>query len=168
MGYGTDGLTFNVLRAANAQRLPQFRDAKGRRSHSEPDGSDWNPAEWLQAVVGELGELANILKKVRRGDVTREEALPAIRKEFADVVIYFDIFAAQFGIDLGRAIIDKFNEVSVRVGSDIRISEDGSDWRIEPMEVPASEQCDLCPARAEVPVGGGKLCRGCIDTLERA
>ena len=30
MGYGTDGLTFRTLRDANLQRLPLFKDAKGR------------------------------------------------------------------------------------------------------------------------------------------
>jgi hypothetical protein len=57
MGYGTDGLTFRTLRDANLKRLPLFKDAKGRTCHSEKDGSDWQPAQWLQAVVGELGEL---------------------------------------------------------------------------------------------------------------
>jgi hypothetical protein len=51
MGYGTNGLTFRTLRAANMQRLPLFKDAKGRTCHTEGDGSDWSPAQWLQAVV---------------------------------------------------------------------------------------------------------------------
>lgn len=62
MGYGTDGLTFNTLRGANMKRLPMFRDSKD-------DGSDWSPAQWLQAVTGELGEYANLRKKVERGDL---------------------------------------------------------------------------------------------------
>lgn len=132
MGYGTNGLSFRTLRAANLQRLPQFRDAQGRLAHSEKDGSDWSPAEWLQATVGELGELANVLKKVRRGDYTLEEALPEIRKEFADVAIYLDIFSAQFGFDLGDAIRDKFNEVSDRVGAPVYIGHD-DDWHISRM-----------------------------------
>jgi hypothetical protein len=40
MGYGTDGLTFRTLRDANLQRLPLFKDAKGRTCHGEKDGSD--------------------------------------------------------------------------------------------------------------------------------
>lgn len=119
-------LTFNVLRAANTARLPLFRDRQGRICHAKSDGSDWSPAEWLQAVVGELGELANLLKKVKRGDMELEVARPDIEKEFADVIIYMDIFALQFGIDLGASITDKFNEVSVRVGAPIFIKRDGS------------------------------------------
>jgi NTP pyrophosphatase (non-canonical NTP hydrolase) len=117
-------LSFGTLRAANRARLPQFRDAKGRLSHSRADGSDWSPAQWALAVTGELGELCNLLKKVQRGDFTEAEALPDIRKEFADVVIYLDIFASQFGIDLGDAVRDKFNEVSRRVCADVFIAGD--------------------------------------------
>jgi hypothetical protein len=50
MGYMTNGLTFNTLRAANLKRLPMFKDAKGRTCHAKDDGSDWSPALWLQAV----------------------------------------------------------------------------------------------------------------------
>lgn len=54
MGYGTNGLSFNTLRAANTQRLPQFKNKLGESAHTEPDGSDWCPAQWLQALVGEV------------------------------------------------------------------------------------------------------------------
>lgn len=127
MGYNTNGLSFRTLRQANIQRIPQFKDAQGRRCHTKDDGSDWSPAEWLQATVGELGELANLLKKVSRGDFPLKEVLPEIRKEFADVVIYLDIFAMQFGIDLGDAVREKFNEVSRRVGAEVFIGTD-DDW----------------------------------------
>jgi hypothetical protein len=43
MGYGTNGLTFNALRGANAARLPQFKNKHGELAHSKPDGSDWTP-----------------------------------------------------------------------------------------------------------------------------
>ncbi len=114
-------LSFNTLREANIRRIPQFKNAQGQRAHSEDDGSDWAPADWLQAVVGELGELANMLKKVKRGDYTFEEGRVEIAKEFADVAIYLDIFAYQFRIDLGQAIESKFNEVSKRVGAEVFI-----------------------------------------------
>lgn len=127
MSYGTNGISLRTLREANKQRLPLFRDAQGNICHKEPDGSDWSPAEWMQATVGELGELANVLKKVHRGDFTLEQAMPEIRKEFADVLIYLDIFAMQFGIDLSDAVREKFNEVSRRVSADVFIGHD-DDW----------------------------------------
>jgi NTP pyrophosphatase (non-canonical NTP hydrolase) len=126
MGYGTDGLTFRTLRDANLQRLPLFKDAKGRTCHGEKDGSDWSPAQWLQAVVGELGEYANLRKKCERGDLTPEEAKPMLADELADVVIYLDILAAQLGIDLGNAVMHKWNKTSEKVGAPLRI--DAEDW----------------------------------------
>lgn len=126
MGYMTNGLTFNALRGANCARLPEFKNARGEPAHSEPDGSDWTLSAWSNAVLGELGEAANIIKKVERGDLTLDEARPALAKEFADVATYLDILAFRAGVDLGRATIDKFNEVSDRVGSRVYLSED--DW----------------------------------------
>ena len=136
MGYGTNGLTFNALRGANTARLPQFKNSKGEQAHSKPDGSDWSPAQWLQAVLGELGEYANKRKKFERGDITAEEFAIEASKELADVQTYLDILAMRcldtqdaphpHGINLGEATIDKFNEVSIRVGSDVRLAAD--DW----------------------------------------
>ncbi len=125
MSYGTDGLTFNTLRAGNTKRLPLFKNAKGEPAHSKPDGSDWSNAQWLQAVVGELGEFANLQKKVERGDLTADEAKPMLAKELADVVTYLDILAFRLDINLGVAVMDKFNEVSKRVGAPITIDADG-------------------------------------------
>lgn len=133
MGYGTNGLSFRTLRNANLQRLPQFRDAQGNLSHSHPTGADWSPAEWLQATVGELGELANLLKKIRRGDFDRSDpaVLREVRHEIADVAIYLDLLALQFDVDLGEAVREKFNIVSDRVGAAVLIGTD-DDWHTAP------------------------------------
>ena len=125
----TNGLSFDTLREASLHRIPQFKNSKGELVHSKPDGSDWTPAEWLQAVVGELGEYANKRKKFERGDISEEEFKIEAGKELADVVIYLDILALQFGISLGQVVKDKFNEVSERVGATTYIGED-NDWHI--------------------------------------
>lgn len=147
MGYMTDGLTFNALRAANMARLPEFRNRHGERAHKEPDGSDWSPAQWLQAVLGELGEYANVRKKFERGDLTFEEFRAAAADELADVQCYLDILAWQLDIDLGHATMEKWNRVSERIGSDIRLGPD--DWyRVKPdvldrafdPEIPAAKE----------------------------
>jgi len=138
VSYGSDGLTFRALREANAARLPEFRNRHGELAHSQPDGSDWSPSQWLQAVVGELGEYANVRKKYERGDLTAEEYAVEAAKELADVQTYLDILARRCldtpngvahhrGIDLGQATTDKFNEVSRRVCSTVYIGSDG-DW----------------------------------------
>jgi len=128
MGYLTNGLTFNTLRGANVQRLPEFKNKKGEPAHSKPDGSDWKLSAWSNAVCGELGEAANLIKKIERGDVSLDEARADLARELADVVTYLDILAFRAGIDLGEATIAKFNEVSKRVGSRVWI--DHEDWHL--------------------------------------
>lgn len=86
-----NGLSFATLRAANLQRLPQFKNAKGERSHPTDDGSDWTPAEWLQAVVGELGEAANVMKKIRRGDMSAADVVKRLVEERWDVAYRGDV-----------------------------------------------------------------------------
>lgn len=134
------GLKFDTLREANLQRLPEFKNAKGETAHSQANGSDWSLNDWMLAVQGELGEAASILKKIRRGDYSLDTVVKTnhdgstitvrdlLAKEYADVQAYLDILAFRSGVDLGKATIDKFNEVSVRIGSNIRIKEDGTDW----------------------------------------
>jgi hypothetical protein len=69
--------------------------------------------DWACALAGETGEACNLIKKLRRGDAIDTED---IGKELADVVIYADLLAARLGIDLGEAVVQKFNEVSDRYG----------------------------------------------------
>jgi NTP pyrophosphatase (non-canonical NTP hydrolase) len=114
-------MTFAVLREANVARLPRFKNRKGEPAHSQADGSDWALSTWSNAVLGELGELANLIKKVERGDLTLDEAREALGKECADVATYLDILAFRLGVDLGQVVMDKFNEVSRRVGAGVLI-----------------------------------------------
>lgn len=116
MEHSTKGLSFKTLRAANIQRM--------KSSKYKKNVEKWTTAHWMQATIGELGELANIMKKVDRGDFTIEEAKNDIAKEFADVQTYLDIMASKLDIDLGQATIDKFNDVSERMRSDIYIGDD--------------------------------------------
>ncbi len=117
----TSRLTFDALRAANLARMPHFRNALGLPGHTKLDGTDVMPAQWLQALIGEIGEYANLRKKFERGDMPEAVFRAAAAKELADVMDYLDILAAQLGIDLGQATMDKFNEVSLRVGSTVRL-----------------------------------------------
>lgn len=93
-------LRFDTLRRANFMRLPQFKNPKGEPAHKEPDGSDWALSAWCNAVCGELGEAANLIKKIERGDFTLEEKREELGKEFADIVTYLDILAARSGARL--------------------------------------------------------------------
>lgn len=104
MGYG-NGLSFSNLREYNADRLEQAFDGH----------PDWSLGDWVCAVTGELGEAANVIKKVQRGDFTLDEARAEIAEEIADTITYLDLLAHKCGIEnLGQVIVDKFNEVSKR------------------------------------------------------
>lgn len=79
---------------------------------------DWTLTDWACALAGETGEACNLIKKLKRGDrVNRED----IGKELADVVTYAELLAAALGLDLGRCVQKKFNEVSQRVKSPLRL-----------------------------------------------
>lgn len=131
-------LTFNQLRAANAARLPLFKNKHGDQSHPGAVVSEfgiandsWTPSDWVTALVGELGELANLIKKVRRGDFDMESIVVEngktmtmrqwIAKELADTQCYLDLLSASLGVDLGQATVDKFNEISDRIGVDVKL-----------------------------------------------
>lgn len=65
-------------------------------------------------MAGEAGEACNVVKKTFRGDSIAKDALA---KELADIIIYADLLAKAANINLGEAIIDKFNEVSTKRGA---------------------------------------------------
>lgn len=144
MSYGAAGLRFATLREANLRRLPEFKNRRGEPAHSEPDGSDWALSAWCNAVLGELGEAADLIKKVERGDMTLDDARGEIARELADVQTYLDLLAFRADVDLGEATIQKWNEVSERIGSRIRIAED--DWHLIPTchtpGRPLEDRCD--------------------------
>jgi NTP pyrophosphatase (non-canonical NTP hydrolase) len=114
-------LTFEALRSANVARVGVFKNSKGEPAHSHPEGRDWCPAQWLQAMVGEVGEYANIRKKFERGDMDELAFGDAAWRELADVQIYLDLLAFNLGINLGEATRRKFNEVSARIGVNIQL-----------------------------------------------
>jgi NTP pyrophosphatase (non-canonical NTP hydrolase) len=102
-------MDFGQLRKANIERLKEIHRAT----------LDWTIGDWGCAAAGEMGELCNFLKKVRRGE---EIACRDVADEIADVIVYLDIIAHQFNIDLGGAVRTKFNATSDKYGSPTKIS----------------------------------------------
>ncbi len=104
-------LTFAALRRANTLRLPLFKNGRGEPAHSRPDGSDWTLGEWMNAILGELGEAANMIKKIRRGDVSLETFVirDNLAMELADIVTYGDITCFQMKMEFG--FFNSFDEL---------------------------------------------------------
>lgn len=84
--------------------------------------NNWSLLEWGGALCGEAGELANILKKVKRREIKDDynqylnAKIPEISDELADIIIYADLIAAQLDIDLEEVIRNKFNRKSEDIG----------------------------------------------------
>lgn len=86
-------LTFGILRLANTLRLPKFKNKHGVAAHTRPNGSDWNPAQWFQALIGELGEWAAVRAQFESGAISFEEYAKENAKELADGQTYLDLLA---------------------------------------------------------------------------
>lgn len=103
------------LREVNTRRCARWHG---------PDTEPWTGADWSNAMCGEAGEVANVVKKLRRGETrTGAQDQPSdddlrwrLADELADTIIYADLLAAHYDIDLSAAIVRKFNAVSVREG----------------------------------------------------
>lgn len=85
----------------------------------------WSLSDWLTATAGELGEAANVIKKLNRirDDLPGNSSEDDIKKlkhdlamELADTYIYLDLLAQAADIDLPNAIKNKFDIVSERIG----------------------------------------------------
>ncbi len=107
-------LTFHLLRTTNL-----IRCARWHRGGVE----EWSLSDWMTAVAGEMGEAANVVKKlnrVRDGLVGNDKSADALRDqladEIADTAIYLDLLAARAGVDLAEAIARKFNRTSEKNG----------------------------------------------------
>lgn len=103
--------------------------AKANRERCEaPDGFnhniyDWSLSDWLVAVTGEIGEAANVAKKLNRerdnisgNTATRAELRDQFRREIGDVGVYLDLIAQSEGFTLEEAMREVFNSKSEQIG----------------------------------------------------
>jgi NTP pyrophosphatase (non-canonical NTP hydrolase) len=106
-GYGS-------LRAANAARQREW------------DGDNQITLAYRgNELAGEAGEVCNVIKKLEReriGIRGSRDTTEHLAEELADVVICADLIAMDKGIDLERAVADKFNATSEKVGLQTRLS----------------------------------------------
>jgi len=103
---------------------------------------DWDVRDWSIALMGEVGEAMNWIKKLKReADGTRgnDPDDPKIREltsqgmtmgqalvclileELADIFIYADLFALSLGSSLFVEAVEKFNKTSERIGYPVEL-----------------------------------------------
>lgn len=106
--------TFKNLREANVARDIEWNIGSERVSLAFRGNE----------LAGEVGEACNVLKKLEREriGIRGSRATPEqLAEELADVLICVDLIAMDLGIDLGKALADKFNATSEKYGLQTRL-----------------------------------------------
>ena len=92
----------------------------------------WSLSDWMTAILGELGEAANIAKKLNRvrdgipgNKETAEELAAKFRREMADVFIYLDLTCQRAGFVLSDVVADVFDAKSREIGYPERLMTTG-------------------------------------------
>lgn len=99
-------IQFSDLRKANIKR-DKFWDPENRMTVA------YRGLE----MAGEAGEACNVIKKIERellGLKGTRASIINLADELADVVICVDLIAMEYDIDLWKAVVNKFNETSVK------------------------------------------------------
>ena len=119
----SESVTLAALHAANKARQTEWCEGGA----PEPD-----LAFRGNELAGETGEACNVIKKLERerhGWRGSRATPDQLAEELADVVICADLCAVTAGIDLGAAVVAKFNATSEKVGLTTRLAaEAGNGW----------------------------------------
>ncbi len=101
---------------------------KNRERCEHPKGfnhalDSWSVSDWFTALLGELGEAANVAKKLNRvrdgipgNKETEAELKKKLERELADAFIYFDLLCQRCRVDLPAAVLDTFFRKSLEIG----------------------------------------------------
>lgn len=113
-------ISFELLRRVNVERCKRWHP-----TFLTSDPMAWTSADWSNAMCGEAGEAANVVKKLRRieteaavgpDDPDAVQLRNMLADELGDIIAYVDLLAAHYEIDLSTAVASKFNRVSERQG----------------------------------------------------
>jgi len=115
------GMTFGEFSQANRARC------------EHPQGfnhplANWSTSDWMTATMGEVGEAANVVKKLNRyrdgvpgNKLSEAELRDQLRKELGDVFVYLDLMAQSLGFSIADAAAEVFNAKSEEIGCPIKI-----------------------------------------------
>lgn len=110
----------------------EFSEANRKRCES-PAGfnhklDDWSLSDWITAVAGELGEAANVVKKLNRvrdgipgNKETEQELREKLRRELGDTACYLDLIFQRLGTTMQEGMVEVFNAKSEQIGYPERI-----------------------------------------------
>ena len=83
----------------------------------------WSSSDWMTAMVGEVGEAANVVKKLNRvrdgvpgNKVSADELRAQLRRELGDVFVYLDLMCQSLGFSVADAAAEVFNSKSAEIG----------------------------------------------------
>ena len=118
------GDTFITPAPATDLGLRWFQAASVDRAQEWHRDAPWSLSDWMVATMGELGEAANVIKKLMRHrdgiaterDPSEADLMTELRTELADTLSYLVLVADAAGVDLAGATVEKFNIVSERQG----------------------------------------------------
>lgn len=106
---------------------------KNRERCESPSGfnhqlTDWSLSDWMTALLGELGEAANVAKKLNRvrdgirgNKETEAQLREKLGRELADTFVYLDLTFQRLGLDLSEVVAAVFNAKSEQIGSPVRV-----------------------------------------------
>jgi NTP pyrophosphatase (non-canonical NTP hydrolase) len=109
-------LSLDHIREVNSERCDLWHP---------PESDPWLGVDWSNAMCGEAGEAANVVKKLRRletgavhrdQETDRDALIEELGDECADVLLYMDLLARHYGINLTDAVIRKFDRTSEKFG----------------------------------------------------
>jgi NTP pyrophosphatase (non-canonical NTP hydrolase) len=110
----------------------EFSQANKARCES-PQGfnhplHEWSMSDWMTALVGEVGEAANVVKKLNRcrdgvpgNKLTADELRDQLRKELGDVFVYLDLMAQSLGFNIADAAAEVFDAKSADIGYPVKL-----------------------------------------------
>lgn len=105
----------------------EFSEMNRRRCES-PEGfnhklNDWSASDWVVAALGELGEAANVVKKLNRirdgipgNRETESELVAKLRCELGDTFVYLDLMCQALGFSIADAALEVFHAKSRDIG----------------------------------------------------
>lgn len=110
------GMTFGQFSQANRERC------ESPQGFNHPLAG-WSTSDWMTATMGELGEAANVVKKLNRvrdgvpgNKQTADQLRDQLRKELGDVFVYLDLTAQSLGFSIADAAAEVFNAKSAEIG----------------------------------------------------